>query len=197
MYARVYRKKYQLSIKDSTIEKLNNLVRELHKKTDRQSAEIAEVLSHARNTSTKMDTVIGIVRNTEEDVVVPAESTMLHETVILMVSEDETFYAVRCVQNARRVATIRKTRGQYRDRRLKVLIEMESKPNAKNILHRFKQCIRGDEDLSVIVTFSSFGTTFEVLDKEAMRPTDVVDMFMKLKNTHNAIVENTIDAICN
>lgn len=182
MYARVYRDKYQLSIKDSTIDKL--------------SIQITELLSHARNTTKKLDTVIGIVRKTEEDVVVPAESPMLHETVILMVSEDKTFYAVRCVQNARRAATIRQTREQYRDRNLTVLTEMKSKPNAKNILHRFKQCIRGDEDLSVLITFSSFGTTFEVLDKEAMRPTDVIDMFMKLINTHNAIVENTIDAVC-
>ena len=170
-----------LKYKDARIDELNL-------KMDKQSEEIAQLLGYSKDTSTKLTSVLSLVTTTKKDVVVPAENALLQEIVILMVSADECFFVVSCVQKRNRKVTIRENKNKHSDKDLTVLCEIESKPNAKNILHRFKDYIKthGLYDQIKVSTTSSF-----ILKETcSMKPDDIATLFNELSKTHEERVMN-------
>ena len=85
-----------------------------------------------------------------------------------------------CSKRNRKV-TIRDNKLKHAYRNLNVLCEIESKPNAKNILHRFKDYIKTHE-LSDQIKVST--TSFTVKDYSSMKPNDIVSLFDELSKTH-------------
>ena len=205
MYQTVYQSKSQLSIKDTTIEKLNNMILSLHAKSDDllakneiQSQQFTQkfdaLLNHAQSTETKLTTVIDLVRNTAEDVVVPANDTELGELVIIMANATLTFFTVSCIQQKRRSATIQYMKRQHSDKDLSLFHEMNMRPNSKNLWHRFKEYVRTDADLSSHV--SLLKTSFELNGENndtIVRPERIIAIFEELKQTYQGRAETRIN----
>jgi len=174
-YQTIYQAKYELSLKDTTISHLNNMMISLNEKSDAQSKQIAELLSYAENAKDKLNTVIEIVRESVNDVVVPATNDDLSELVLILISEDETFYTVSCIQKKRQAITVKYVQRKHADKNMTVLYEMLMQPNSKNMWHRFKEYVRTHEHLKTCIELKS--ASFSVKDKTIVSSTNVITIF--------------------
>ena len=191
MYQTIYQAKYELSVKDTTIGSLNNMMVCLTEKTDAQSKQITELLCHAQNTTEKLNTVIDIVRESAQDVVVPADNNTLSELVLIMISEDEMFYTVSCMQKKRRTVTVKNIQRKYGDKNMTVVYEMLMQPNSKNMWHRFKEYVRTHEHLNSVVVLKS--SSCVVKDKRIVPSTEISTIFDELKRTYQNRVERRMN----
>ena len=119
---------------------------------------------------------------------IPAMNDQLEEIVIVMISEDKLFY---CVQKRSRKVTIRDNKLKHANKNLSVLCEIETKPNSKNVWHRFKDYVKV-HNLQYQVKLS--WTSFMLKENSSLRPTDVVNLFNELSRTHQDRVL-TLDSV--
>ena len=119
---------------------------------------------------------------------VPANNDEWQEIVIIMTSEDKQLYVVSCVQKRNKKVTIRSNRLNHADNKLDnldVLHIIDCKPNAKNLLHRFKEYVTANE-LSKEIKFS--GTSFTLSSESDLTTKEIVSIFEKLSMIHHTRV---------
>ena len=190
-YQRDYQNMKVLANQRNLLELKDTKIDQLSVKIDRQSEQIAELLGYSRDSSKKLTKVMSLVENTKDVVVVPAMDDQLEEIVIVMISEDEKFYCISCVQKRSRKVTIRENKSKHSDKNLSVLCEIESKPNSKNVWHRFKDYVKLHH-LQCQVKLS--WTSFMLKENSSLTPTDVVNLFNELSRTHQDRVL-TLDSV--
>ena len=178
-----------LRFKDSRIDELSmKMDRQsehmLHqsKQIENQSEQIAQLLGYSKKSSNQLSKVVSLVERTKNDVVVPANNDVLQEIVIIMVSTDKQFYVVSCVQKRNRKVTIRNNQMNNADKNLTVACIIEHKPNAKNVLHRFKEYVVENE-LTKEIKLS--GTSFTLSDDCDLTTEQIVSVFQELSKIHH------------
>ena len=131
--------------------------------------------------------MIEIVRESVNNVVVPATNNELRELVLILISEDETFYTVLCIQKKRQAITVKYVQRKHTDKNMTVLYEMLMQPNSKNMWHRFKEYVRTHEHLKTCIELKS--ASFSVKDKTIVSSTNVITIFNELKRTYQDRIE--------
>ena len=191
-YEIAYRAWSQLKLKDDKIDMLGVMMqeqsRQLNEQTkqlNEQSKQINQLLGYSKETSTKLTSVISLVEGTKQDVVVPADNDELQEIVIIRTSDDKQLYVVSCVQKRNKKVTIRNNRLNHADKKLDVIHIIDCKPNAKNLLHRFKEYVTASE-LSKEIKFS--GTSFTLSNESDLTTKEIVSIFEKLSMIHHTRV---------
>ena len=121
------------------------------------------------------------MKKTKDDVVVPANNELLQEIVIVMISEDQEHFVVSCIQKRNKKVTIRNNKLNNADKNLSVLCEIETKPNAKNVWHRFKDYVF-ENQLSKQIKLSTH--SFTLTEYNSMSTTDIVSLFEELSKIH-------------
>ena len=149
---------------------------------ENQSEQIAQLLGYSKKSSNQLSKVVSLVERTKNDVVVPANNDVLQEIVIIMVSTDKQFYVVSCVQKRNRKVTIRNNQMNNADKNLTVACIIEHKPNAKNVLHRFKEYVVENE-LTKEIKLS--GTSFTLSDDCDLTTEQIVSVFQELSKIHH------------
>ena len=180
-----------LELKDTKIDQLSVKIDRQSEQIDRQSEQIAELLGYSRDSSKKLTKVMSLVENTKDVVVVPAMDDQLEEIVIVMISEDEKFYCISCVQKRSRKVTIRDNKSKHSDKNLSVLCEIETKPNSKNVWHRFKDYVK-IHHLTDQIKMS--WTSFLLKENSTISPNDIVSLFNELSRIHQDRVL-TLDSV--
>ena len=95
MYQSVYRSKFELCVKDSTIGELRSDMRTLIEKSDIQSRQNQELLEISKMQSQKMDMLCQIMRNESNDKVLPVkEKAKAQELVVLQKRSDPNYCEV-------------------------------------------------------------------------------------------------------
>ena len=159
MYLAVYRSKSQLSIKEC---KINCLVEEM--KTQREQMD--ELLRQSKRTETKMDRVIDTVTRIEDKVVLPAQNPKVNELMVLMhSSEVPDFYVALRTQVKNKRESIKQCKNRY-GHHFEEAFEILYYQNPRNLFHRFKDYVQGDEHLKTLMTFkrTTFQTTLFIDD---------------------------------
>ena len=90
-----------------------------------------------------------------------------------------------CVQKRNKKVTIRNNRLNHADKKLDVIHIIDCKPNAKNLLHRFKEYVTANE-LSKEIKFS--GTSFTLSSESDLTTKEIVSIFEKLSMIHHTRV---------
>ena len=98
-----------------------------------------------------------------------------------MISEDRELYVVSCIQKRSRKSTIRDNTTKHVSRNLSVLVELESRPNSKNLWHRFKDYIV-QNGLSDQIRIST--SSFTLKDYTVIAPSEIVSIFTQLRKSH-------------
>ena len=184
-YEIAYRAWSQLKLKDDKIDMLGVMIQEQSRQLNEQTKQLNELLGYSKETSTKLTSVISLVEGTKHDVVVPADNDELQEIVIIMTSDDKQLYVVSCVQKRNKKVTIRNNRLNHADKKLDVIHIIDCKPNAKNLLHRFKEYVTANE-LSKEIKFS--GTSFTLSSESDLTTKEIVSIFEKLSLIHHTRV---------
>ena len=190
-YQRDYQNMKVLTTQRNLLELKDTKIDQLSVKIDRQSEQIAELLGYSRDSSKKLTKVMSLVENTKDVVVVPAMDDQLEEIVIVMISEDEKFYCISCVQKRSRKVTIRDNKSKHSDKNLSVLCEIETKPNSKNVWHRFKDYVK-IHHLTDQIKMS--WTSFLLKENSTISPNDIVSLFNELSRIHQDRVL-TLDSV--
>ena len=184
-YEIAYRAFSQLKLKDDKIDKLSVMMQELLGYSKETSSKLTETSTKLTETSTKLSTVISLVEGTKHDVVVPANNDEWQEIVIIMTSEDKKFYVVSCVQKENKKVTIRNHKLNNADKKMDVLHIIDSKPNAKNLLHRFKDYVIAN-DLTKQIKLSA--TSFTMSDDSDLTAEEIISVFEELSTIHHTRV---------
>ena len=184
-YEIAYRAFSQLKLKDDKIDKLSVMMQELLGYSKETSSKLMETSTKLTETSTKLSTVISLVEGTKHDVVVPANNDEWQEIVIIMTSEDKKFYVVSCVQKEYKKVTIRNHKLNNADKKMDVLHIIDSKPNAKKLLHRFKDYVIAN-DLTKQIKLSA--TSFTMSDDSDLTAEEIISVFEELSTIHHTRV---------
>jgi hypothetical protein len=170
----IERQSGQLELQKGQMELQNGMI-------ERQSRNMETLLDFSKDSSNKLNRVMSVVENTKDKVVVPAYNDLLQEIVIIMISEDRELYVVSCIQKRSRKSTIRDNKTKHVSRNLSVLVELESRPNSKNLWHRFKDYIV-QNGLSDQIRIST--SSFTLKDYTVIAPSEIVSIFTQLRKSH-------------
>ena len=169
-----YCEKQEMNVK---IAELNDDVKKQAFQMEQQNHEITKLIESSKESYKQASLVTAFLEEKKEDLVLPAQNNGLQEMIIIMMSQDELFFTVSCVQRRARKVTIRNNSKQYADKNLTVLCELETKPNAKNVWHRFKDFVRINKMTDKIQLLS---TSFSLKAPGSLSPKEVIDHFKKV-----------------